>query len=203
LGRLFWRSAKERGEAAAEVIEQRAQIQKLALQVRKLDRERSALIRQIGAKVYSLHGKGKVRNQDVRVDCVRIDEIMENITKLHQEIEIIRAASLEKGLAVPIMSDDTPLDGEESSVPTAVTSAGTSGQQDLPEGGIPRASQGRVEYDEDGDVLVCEPGPSQPGDKATCEIEEIAQEGTAPMGQAEIVEGEEGKPTGPSLNPRE
>ena len=109
LGRLFLRSAKEGGEAAAEAIEHRAQIQRLALQVRRLDKERSGLIRQIGAKVYSLHGQAKVRNQDVLVDCKRIDDIIVDIGKLQKDIELIRAASLEKGIEVPILAGIMPV----------------------------------------------------------------------------------------------
>jgi len=192
LGRLFWRNARESGEAAAEAIEQRALIQKLALQVRKLDKERSNLVRQIGAKVYSLHSQGKVRNQDVLLDCKRIDMIMAEIAQTRKEIERIRAASLEKGIEVPILTDEAPLDIEEPViVPVAETSSttttpanvrplGTVGQQDLPAGGVGKASQGREEFDEDGDPLLCDPGPSVVSD-GRCDIkEEPAQEGNQP-----------------------
>lgn len=172
LGRLFWRSAKESGEAAAEAIEQRAQIQRLALGVRKLDKERSTLIRQIGAKVYSLHGKGKVRNQDVLVDCQRIDQIITEIAKLQKEIEAIRAASLEKGIEVPIVADEAPLDVEEDLDLSAVAHpAGTVGEQTLPTEGPGKSSEGRAEYDENGDPLICDPGPSAPADPSVCAVD--------------------------------
>jgi hypothetical protein len=204
LGRLFWRNAKESGEAAAEAIEQRALIQKLALQVRKLDKERSNLVRQIGAKVYSLHSQGKVRNQDVLIDCKRIDMIMAEIAQTRKEIERIRAASLEKGIEVPILTDEAPLDVEEAvSVPVTATPAnvrplGTIGQQDLPEGGVGKASQGREEFDEAGDPLLCDPGPSAvTGDQ--CEVNaEIVQEGNTPMTQTEISGPTTPAPDGPS-----
>jgi hypothetical protein len=175
LGRLFWRNAKESGEAAAEAIEQHAQVQRLALQVRKLDKERSVLIGQIGAKVYSLHGRGKVRNQDVLGDCKRIDEIIADITKLQKDIELIRAASLEKGIEVPILSDEAPLDEEETitvpSTPAVITPVGTFGEQDLPEGGPGKSSVGRQEFDESGDSLMCDTGPSTLSDPTECEVE--------------------------------
>jgi hypothetical protein len=171
LGGLVLRSAKESGEAAAEALEQRAQIQRLALQVRRLDKERSALIRQIGAKVYSLHGRSKVRNQDVLVDCKRIDQIIVDIAGLQKEIEHVRAASLEEGIEVPILSDEAPLDEEEQVTPAAVKPAGTIGEQDLPREGIARASEGRVEFDEEGDTLICDPGPSAPSDPTECEVD--------------------------------
>lgn len=175
LGRLFLRSAKEGGEAAAEAIEHRAQIQRLALQVRKLDKERSALIRQIGAKVYSLHGQAKVRNQDVLVDCKRIDDIIVEVAKLQKDIELIRAASLEKGIEVPVLSDEAPLDDEEITLspttPATITPAGTFGEQDLPAGGPGKSSEGRAEFDESGDPLLCVEGPSVPADPTVCEAE--------------------------------
>jgi hypothetical protein len=155
LGRLFLRSAKETGESAAEMIEQRTQIQRLAAQVRRLDKERSGLIRQIGAKVYGLHGQGKVRNQDVLVDCQRIDAIIGEIAKLKHEIELVRAASLEKGVEIPVLEDEAPLDDEEAT--PVVTSAGTVGEQDLPAGDLPKSSEGRP-AEEGGD----EPAAAEP-----------------------------------------
>jgi len=141
LGRLFWRNAKETGETAAEMIEQRTQIQRLAGQVRRLDKERGGLIRQIGAKVYGLHGQGKVRNQDVLVDCQRIDAIMAEISKVRHEIELVRLASLEKGVEIPVLEDEAPLTEEAEG--TGITPAGTVGEQDLPEGDLPKSSEGR------------------------------------------------------------
>ncbi|MEN6305218.1 MAG: hypothetical protein ABFD96_21020 [Armatimonadia bacterium] len=183
LGNLFWRSARESGEAAADAIEQRTAIQRLALQIRKLDKERSALIRTIGAKVYGLHGQGKVRNQDVLVDCVRIDAILADISVLQKQIERIRLASLEKGIEVPILSDEAPLTDEEGvAAPAAVKPAGTVGQQTVPEGEIPKASEGRVEYDETGATLTeCVEGPSQAGKSSeTCEMPEEDAPSEAP-----------------------
>lgn len=96
LGSLFMRTAKEGGEAAAEAIEQRAAIQRLAGNIRRLDRERNDLIRQIGSKVYKLHGKNKVRNDDVLVDCVRIDAIVDEIGQVQHQIEQIKLEMLTK-----------------------------------------------------------------------------------------------------------
>jgi len=191
LGGLFWRGAREKGEAAAEAFDQRTQIQRLALQIRKLDRERTGLIRQIGAKVYGLHGQGKVRNQDVLTDCKRIDEIITGIFDLRKEIEKIRAASLEKGIEVPILSDEAPLDEEEApataasaaAASAAVKPAGTTGEQDLPAGGVTRASEGRVEFDEEGTPLDCVSGPSEaavPVEDCEVELEAPADPAAAP-----------------------
>jgi len=155
LGRLFLRSAKETGETAAEMIEQRTQIQRLAGQVRRLDRERNGLLRQIGAKVYGLHGQSKVRNQDVLVDCQRIDAIIAEIAKLKHEIELVRAASLEKGIEIPVLEDEAPLDEEEAPV---VKPAGTVGEPDLPEGALPKSSEGKS-ADEGEEEPGAEPRP--------------------------------------------
>ena len=165
LGKLFLRSAKETSESAAEMIEQKTQIQRLAMQVRRLDKERGGLIRQIGAKVYGLHGQGKIRNQDVLVDCQRIDAIIGEIAGLKHEIERIRVTSLEKGIEIPVLQDEAPLTEETGDeTPAAVTPAGTTGQQDMAKGDIPKASEGRVEFDEAGEELVTEAeGPSAAG----------------------------------------
>jgi len=165
LGKLFLRSARETGESAAEMIEQRTLIQRLALQVRRLDKERGNLLREIGAKVYGLHGQSKVRNQDVLVDCQRIDAIIVEIGRLKHEIETIRVASLEKGIEIPLMQDESALTDESAGADSAVvTPAGTSGQQDLSPGGPTKASEGRAEFDELGQDLVSQAeGPSTPG----------------------------------------
>lgn len=180
LGNLFWRSAKEGGEAAADAIEQRAAIQRLAGHIRKLDKERTALIRSIGAKVYTFHGKGKVRNQDVLGDCTRIDAILSEISDLQKQIERIRLASLEQGIEVPILADEAPLTEEDdlaapqAAIPAAVKPAGTIGQPDLAPEPLPKASIGRVEYDETGAPLTdCVEGPSVAGEPAaTCEVQD-------------------------------
>jgi hypothetical protein len=168
LGRLFLRSARETGETAAEMIEHKAQIQRLVVQVRRLDKERSNLLSQIGAKVYGLHGQGKIRNQDVLVDCQRIDAIITDIAKLKHDIEQIRAASLEKGIEIPVMVDEAPLTEETDEAASAVvTPAGTTGQQDLPDEELPKASEGRVEFDEAGEALADQAeGPSAAGGDA-------------------------------------
>jgi len=121
IGRLFWRSAKETGETAAELIEQRTQIQRLSGHIRRLEKERQELLRQIGVKVYALHGQGKVRNQDVLADCQRIDAILGEISQLKKQIEQIRSAGLAKGLELPDLADETPL--TEEMEPTKETKA--------------------------------------------------------------------------------
>ncbi len=114
LGGLLWRKARQGGEAAAEALEQQASIQRLVGQIRKLQRERAQLFSQIGTKVYALHGQSKVRNQDVLVDCERLDAIGQEIDRLRRQIEDIRTASLAQGVQLPEISDDTALTAEGS-----------------------------------------------------------------------------------------
>ena len=112
LGGLLWRRARRGGEAAAEAFEQQASIQRLVGQVRKLDRERRSLFTEMGAKVYALHSQGKVRNQDVLEDCRRVDDIGAEMSRLRQQMEDIRAASLAQGLKVPELADVSALTEE-------------------------------------------------------------------------------------------
>jgi hypothetical protein len=112
LGQLLWRKARQGGEAAAEALEQQASLQRLAGQARKLDRDRRLLFGQMGAKVYALHGQGKIRNQDVLEDCRRVDEIAAEIQALRQQMQDIRAASLAQGVKLPELDDETALTDE-------------------------------------------------------------------------------------------
>jgi len=116
LGGLLWRRARRGGEAAAEAFEQQASIQRLVGQVRKLDRERRSLFTEMGAKVYALHGQGKVRNRDVLEDCRRVDDIGAEMTRLRQQMEDIRAASLAQGIKVPELADVSALTEEGAAV---------------------------------------------------------------------------------------
>jgi hypothetical protein len=119
LGGLLWRRARRGGEAAAEAFEQQASIQRLVGQVRKLDRERRSVFAEMGAKVYALHSQGKVRNQDVLVDCRRVDDIGAEMSRLRQQMEDIRAASLAQGIKVPELADVSALTEEGAVVDAA------------------------------------------------------------------------------------
>ncbi len=115
--RLFAHKAREGREAATEAIEQRAAIQRFAGRIKQLDRERADLMRQIGTKVYSLHTRSKVRNQDILGDCTRVDAILAEITGLKKDIEQIRLSSLDKELDIPALADDSELTVEAGSPP--------------------------------------------------------------------------------------
>ena len=101
----FWEQVKEfcarlfsRGrhgvETLSESLDRQAKIQRLAGQVRGLARERNSLVVTIGKKVYALHSRGKVKNRDVLGDCLRIDQIREEIEGLKRKIEEIRLSSV-------------------------------------------------------------------------------------------------------------
>ena len=111
--RLFSRG-RHGVETLSESLDRQARIQRLAGQARGLARERNTLITTIGKKVYALHGRGKVKNRDVLGDCLRIDEIREEIEKLKHQIEEIRLASM--GELPEIELEDDSLLAEEEPV---------------------------------------------------------------------------------------
>lgn len=127
LGGLMWRKARQGGEAAAEALEQQAAIQRLAGQVRKLDRDRRGLYSDIGTKVYALHRQGKVRNQDVLADCDRLDEVLADIAKLRLEIDEVRTANLAKGVRIAELEDVSALTEEPEAEAAPACAAPTSG----------------------------------------------------------------------------
>ncbi len=110
LARLFSRG-RQGVETLSDSLDRQAKIQRLAAQVRGLARERNTLIVTIGKKVYALHGRGKVKNRDVLGDCLRLDQIREEIAELKHKIEEIRL-SLEERPEVDL-EDDSLLAEEE------------------------------------------------------------------------------------------
>jgi len=112
LGRVF-QGSKRSVEVIAAGIDRQATIQKLAGQIRALERERSQLIITIGKKVYSLHTRGKVRNRDVLRDCVRIDETGQQIEQGQQQIEQIRRQAVPSEELVVEIEDEEPVTDEE------------------------------------------------------------------------------------------
>ena len=109
------RGSKHSVEVIAESMRRQAAMQKLAARIRTLNRERSQLIRSIGKKVYSLHTRGQVRNQDVLSDCLRIDETAQEIEALQDQIEDLRRQAAAGEELVVDIEDETPLteDAEE------------------------------------------------------------------------------------------
>lgn len=125
----FWQQFKEtagslvRGSrrsvgVIAESLDRQASIQKLAARIRALNRERSDVITSIGKKVYSLHTRGKVRNRDVLSDCLRIDEMGQQVEDLQQQIEELRRQATAAEELVVELEDEAPVT-EEAEEPEA------------------------------------------------------------------------------------
>ena len=103
------RGSKHSVEGMAEGLRRQGAMQKLAARIRVLNRERSQLVRTVGKKVYSLHTRGQVRNQDVLSDCLRIDETAQEIEALQDQIEDLRRQAVAGEELVVDIEDETPL----------------------------------------------------------------------------------------------
>lgn len=110
--RLF-QGSKHSVAVIAESLDRQATVQKLAARIRGLTHERSELIRTIGKKVYSLHTRGKVRNRDVLSDCLRIDEIGQEIEDGQEQIEELRRQAIAGEELVVEIEDEAPVTEEE------------------------------------------------------------------------------------------
>src|ERR1035437_6967814 len=84
---LFFRRARAVSDEAAEATGTRLQEMRLAAAIRRLQGDREQTIKQIGTKVYTLHTRGKVRNQDVIEDCHKVDGLSDQIKDLRRQIE--------------------------------------------------------------------------------------------------------------------
>lgn len=112
---------REGGDSASEWWEDKSAIHARMKRMRQLGRQRREILQSLGAKVYTLHKRDKVRNADLIADCRKLDEIGAEIERLKREIEEIR--DRERGLSVeePPLTDDTPVvDDEEADTPIAV-----------------------------------------------------------------------------------
>ena len=114
------RGSKHSVEIMAESLRRQGAMQKLAARIRTLNRERSQLIRSIGKKVYSLHTRGQVRNQDVLSDCLRIDETAQEIEGLRDQIEDLRRQAAAGEELVVDIEDEAPLTEETEEEPGPV-----------------------------------------------------------------------------------
>jgi len=103
------RGSKYSMEVMAEGLRRQGAMQKLAARIRILNRERGQLVRTVGKKVYSLHTRGQVRNQDVLSDCLRIDETAQEIEGLRDQIEDLRRQAAAGEELVVDIEDETPL----------------------------------------------------------------------------------------------
>jgi len=96
-------------EAAGEWIDEKAAITSRLRTIRRLRADQQRILSTIGAKVYTLHTRGKVRNRDVLADCQQIDDILAQIERLKKEIEDIKRRSTRPEIQLMAVEDEAPL----------------------------------------------------------------------------------------------
>jgi uncharacterized coiled-coil DUF342 family protein len=85
------------------------EIRGLQKQIADLVGERDRVMVEIGHKVYSLYGRGKVRNADILPLCERIDEIGKRIDKLNSQVRELAKPKPKGVLTEADLADDTEL----------------------------------------------------------------------------------------------
>jgi len=140
LTELVQRSVKS-VDQLAETIDARADMARMAAQIRSLRRQREEVIARIGRKVYTLHTKGKVQNTDVLADCKQVDALGKQIAELQAKIEQLRKGETNQPPVVPL-KDETPLTAEEAGPAPASEpeSAGTTTPEPEPEAAAPESA---------------------------------------------------------------
>lgn len=103
-------------EAAGEWIDEKAAITSRLRTIRRLRADQQRLLSTIGAKVYTLHTRGKVRNRDVLADCQQIDDILARIERLRKEIEEIKRRSTRPEIQLMAVEDEEPLVEAEEAI---------------------------------------------------------------------------------------
>lgn len=96
-------------EVLNERWEELTAIQERRREIYELSRERQKLMAEMGAKVYSLHRRGRVQNQDLLSDCERIDGIGTDIERMEHEIEELKRAKSQAEVVTVEVEDDTPV----------------------------------------------------------------------------------------------
>jgi len=113
VSRELFRGGRRRFSGLAVTIDRQAGIQKLAVRIRGLRRQRQQTLLTIGRKAYSLHSRGKVRNRDILADCLTIDEIEAEIAHIQARIEEIRREAGAGQDVLLDLEDEAPVAGEE------------------------------------------------------------------------------------------
>ncbi|MCX7599056.1 MAG: hypothetical protein N2512_09350 [Armatimonadetes bacterium] len=120
-------------EAAGEWLDEKTAITSRLRTIRRLRADQQRLLNTIGAKVYTLHTRGKVRNRDVLADCQRIDEILAQIERLRKEIEEIKRRSTRPEIQLMAVEDEEPLvQAEEEAAEVEVTEGSRESGQATP-----------------------------------------------------------------------
>jgi len=189
VNRRVSRWARHTGEIVSQWWEDVSALQDRRNEVHRLARERQQLLIDMGAKVYTLHRKGKVQNRDLLADCGRIDAIAEDIKRLELEIVEIKRAQAGDRREVEV-EDESPVVAPED----ADLSAGAA--EDTPEtdkeGAVgDEPDEPRVEYaPEAAAPSFAPPEPQQETDKEGAEP--CAHAHTAAEGPADDEDDEPG-----------
>ncbi len=103
------------GRRQSRLVGPRLKLEKKLVQLRNqrhaLVRQRNRLFLQMGAKVYSLHQRDKVKNADLLALCKQADE---RVAKIEELVEQIEAAQREFDALeeIPEIESDEPLEAE-------------------------------------------------------------------------------------------
>lgn len=93
------------------------QIRGLERQIADLVQERDRIMMDIGAKVYALYGRGKVRNADIIPLCERIGEISKRIETLNARVRELAQPKPKGLLTEPELTDEAELADESVEEP--------------------------------------------------------------------------------------
>jgi hypothetical protein len=179
--------AEKTTSAVSEWWEHLNAIQERRDEVRELARERQKLLVEMGAKVYTLHRRGKVQNRDLLRDCDRMDTIGSDIERLEREITELRRLSMASEPRRVVVEDDTPVVGEEDVEVAAVEDTPeTDKEATIPCAHAHTAVEGPREGEETAEASVECPIEPPAGDIQ----QETDKEGAVPCAHAEdAVEG--------------
>lgn len=188
-GKTLSEFLKKTTDHVSERWEELTAIQDRRREAWELAREREKLMVEMGAKVYSLHKRDKVKNRDLLSDCERIDTIGSEIARLEREIEELRREKMQAEAPEVEVSDDTPvvddedIDTEAAEVPV-----------DEPQSGVSEA-----DADEEGPTMIPveveEEEPCEEDDGGAAGEEEFESFEDDETGEAEDEEDEEAEAT--------
>ncbi len=193
------RLVKKTTEVVSQRWDELSAIQQRRREMWEMARERKRLMAEMGAKVYSLHRRGKVQNRDLLADCERIDAIGRGIAQREREIEELqRTRSAAEPTPVEVEDDTTVVADEDIDAEAAepAEEPAPEAEPEVEEEEIPE-EQADVSTDEEADegptmipVEVEEEAGDQPEVEADEMEPEVDKEGAEPCAHAhDPVEG--------------
>lgn len=184
VNRRVSRWARHTGEIFSQWWEDVSALQDRRNEIHRLARERQQLLVDMGAKVYTLHRKGKVQNRDLLVDCERIDGIAEEIKRLELEIAEIKRAQ-GGGREVEIEDESPVVAPEDADVSaTADIPQETDKEGEVPCAHAQTAAEGPVGDEPDEPRVECAPEDAAPSFAAPEPQQETDKEGAEPCAHA-------------------